>query len=136
MIIARSLLNCCQKLITKLLANRLQKLIPRINHRNQYRFFKDRSVQHYLAWAFKYIHKCQVSHRSCFLLKLDFAKAFDTIEHEPMIQIMRNICFNDKWLQWIGCIFSSGSSVELSMDCRADSSPTSVGLDRVNPCRR
>ncbi|XP_073359822.1 uncharacterized protein [Aegilops tauschii subsp. strangulata] len=35
-----TLLNCCLKLITKLLANRLQKVILRIIHRNQYGFIK------------------------------------------------------------------------------------------------
>lgn len=44
------------------------------------------------------------------LLKLDFAKAFDTIEHEPMIAIMRSMGFDERWIKWIGCIFSSGKS--------------------------
>lgn len=44
------------------------------------------------------------------LLKLDFAKAFDTIGHEPMINIMKHMGFNDKWITWIKCIFSSGRS--------------------------
>jgi hypothetical protein len=105
-----TLLNCCLKLITKLLANRLQKFILKIVHRNQYGFLKGRSIQDCLAWAFEYIHQCQASGHPCFLLKLDFAKAFDTIEHAPMIQIMRNMGFNEKWLSWIDCIFSSGVS--------------------------
>ena len=36
-----TLLNCCLKLITKLLANRLQKIILQIVHRNQYGSLKD-----------------------------------------------------------------------------------------------
>lgn len=107
------LLNYCLKLITKKLANRSHKLILRVIHRNQYGFLKGRSIQDYLAWAFEYIHQCHASGRECFLLKLDFAKALDTIEHEPMIQIMRSMGFNDKWLSWIECIFSSGSSAVL-----------------------
>ena len=45
-----------------------------------------------------------------FLLKLDFAKAFDTIAHDAMLQIMRHMGFNDKWISWISCIFSTGRS--------------------------
>lgn len=105
-----TLLNYCLKLITKLLANRLQKVILQIIHRNQYGFIKGRSIQDCLAWAFQYIHQCQTSKRLIVLLKLDFAKAFDTIEHEPMINNMKHMGFNDKWLSWIKCIFSSGRS--------------------------
>lgn len=105
-----TLLNCCLKLITMLLANHLQRVILSIVHRNQYRFLKGRSIQDCLAWVFEYIHQYQASKKPIALLKLDFAKAFDTIEHAPMIEIMKHMGFNDKWLAWIKCIFSSGRS--------------------------
>jgi hypothetical protein len=31
-------------------------------------------------------------------MKLDFAKAFETIEHEAILQVMRRKDFNQKWL--------------------------------------
>src|ERR1043165_1424674 len=46
----------------------------------------------------------------CVILKLDFAKAFDTIEHGPMMEIMRNMGFSDVWLKWISMLFSSAKS--------------------------
>lgn len=49
-----SLLNCSIKIITKLLANRLQKIILKLVHINQYGFLKERSIQDCLAWAFEY----------------------------------------------------------------------------------
>lgn len=36
-----TLLNCCLKIITKLLANRLQKVVLKIVHKNQYGFLKE-----------------------------------------------------------------------------------------------
>lgn len=44
------------------------------------------------------------------MLKLDFEKAFDTIEHEAILQVMKVMGFTDKWLNWIQKIFSSASS--------------------------
>lgn len=44
-----SLLNGSIKLITKLLANRLQTVILKLIHQNQYGFIKNRSIQDYLA---------------------------------------------------------------------------------------
>jgi hypothetical protein len=44
-----SLLNSSVKIITKLLANRLQPLITKLIHQNQYGFIKSRSIQDCLA---------------------------------------------------------------------------------------
>jgi hypothetical protein len=38
------LLNSILKIVTKLLANRLQKIILKIVHKNQYGFLKNRSI--------------------------------------------------------------------------------------------
>jgi hypothetical protein len=56
-----SLLNSSVKLITKLLANRLQPIITSLIHRNQYGFIHSRSIQDCLAWAFEYLHLCHHS---------------------------------------------------------------------------
>lgn len=63
-----------------------------------------------MAWLFEFIHQCQASRNKICLLKLDFAKAFDTIEHAPMIKIMKQMGFDDRWLGWIKTIFLSGKS--------------------------
>jgi hypothetical protein len=47
-----SLLGCPIKLITKLLANRLQKVITSLIHVNRYGFIKQRTIQDCIAWAF------------------------------------------------------------------------------------
>lgn len=51
-----SLLNYSIKLLTKLLANRLQTVILQIVHTNQYGFIKGRTIQDCLAWAFQFLH--------------------------------------------------------------------------------
>jgi hypothetical protein len=56
-----SLLNSSIKLITKILANRLQKVILRVIHQNQYGFIKSRFIHDCLAWAFEYLHLCHKS---------------------------------------------------------------------------
>jgi hypothetical protein len=43
-------------------------------------------------------------------LKLDFEKAFDTIEHEALVQILKHKGFNDEWVRWVRCFLGSGSS--------------------------
>jgi retron-type reverse transcriptase len=108
-----NLLNCVLKLITKLLADRLQKVVLKIVHKNQYGFLKGRNIQDCLAWAFEFLYQCEKSKEHIVLLKLDFAKAFDTIDHDAMLKIMEQMGFDNKWLGWIKNIFSSGKSAVL-----------------------
>ena len=48
-----SLLNCTLKIITKLLANRLQKIILKLIHSNRYGFPNNRCIQDCLAWGYE-----------------------------------------------------------------------------------
>ena len=50
-----SLLNTSIKLLTKILATRLQQRITQLIHKNQYGFIKTRTIQDCLAWTFEYI---------------------------------------------------------------------------------
>jgi retron-type reverse transcriptase len=105
-----SLLNTSVKVLTKLLANRLQHVITKLVHQNQYGFLKARSIQDCLAWAFEYISLCHKSRKEMVILKLDFEKAFDKLEHATIIDILRHKGFGDKWLHWISMILDSGTS--------------------------
>jgi len=103
-----SLLNISLKLLTKIPADRLQNVILKLIHCNQYGFIRSCSIQDCLAWSFEYIHQCHHSRREAIILKLDFEKAFDTVEHSTILLMLQHLGFPDRWISWIHCILSLG----------------------------
>jgi hypothetical protein len=63
-----------------------------------------------IIWALEYIHICHKSKRELIILKLDFHKAFDKIEHGAISEILRAKDFGQKWISWMKAILNSGTS--------------------------
>jgi hypothetical protein len=83
------------------LANRLQSVILKVIHQNQYGFIRERNIQDYLTWAFEYLHLCHLSNKEMVILKLDFKKAFDKVELEVIIRMLSHKGFPSKWIESI-----------------------------------
>lgn len=62
-------------------------------------------INEFYSWAKKVKHKT-------FLFKVDFDKAFDSINWNYFYSVMRQMEFGEKWIFWIrGCLSSSRASV-------------------------
>ena len=44
------------------------------------------------------------------VLKLDFEKAFDTIEHGTIILMLSKLGFSEKWIGWVQATLDTGTS--------------------------
>jgi retron-type reverse transcriptase len=106
-------MNISLKLLTKMLADRLQRVILNLVHQNQYGFIRTRTIQDCLAWSYEFVHQCHQSKRQIIILKLDFEKAFDTAEHSAIIQMMTHLGMPDTWIMWVQQLLSSASSAVL-----------------------
>jgi retron-type reverse transcriptase len=82
-------------------------------HKNQYGFIRSRTIQDCLARCFEYLHQCHQSTREIIILKLDFEKAFDLVEHQAIIQIMSSLGLLANWIHWVTKILNSSSTTVL-----------------------
>lgn len=102
-------------------------------HENQYGFIKGRTIQDFLAWAFQFLYLCHKSKGEIVIVDLDFEKAFDKLEHEVILRVMRHKGFSEKWISWIKSILSFGSSFVLLNGVPGKSFPCKRGVGQSDP---
>jgi hypothetical protein len=66
-----------------------------------------------LAWAYEYLHYCHKSRKEVAVLKLDFEKAFDKVDHSFILAVLRAKGFGEQWCTWIQQILQTANSVAL-----------------------
>jgi hypothetical protein len=62
---------------------------------------------------FEYIHQYHQSGREIIILKLDFEKAFNTIEHTTILAMLHKLSSPSKWISWTKEILNSAQSAIL-----------------------
>lgn len=74
-----SVMNAIPKLISKLLANRLRSLLPALISSNQTAFVQGRQITENFNSTRELLHHISCSKRPACFIKIDFAKAFDSV---------------------------------------------------------
>ncbi|GKC76086.1 cysteine-rich receptor-like protein kinase, partial [Tanacetum coccineum] len=104
-----SLIGCVYKVIAKLLAARLASVIGSIIGPNQSAFIGGRQILDGCLIANEIIRMAQLEDHKLLLFKVDFEKAFDSINWNFLLNVTRKIGFGDKWQKWISSCLSSAS---------------------------
>ncbi|KAI3750395.1 hypothetical protein L2E82_21030 [Cichorium intybus] len=107
-----SLIGCMYKIIAKILALRLKRVMNDIIGEVQTAYIEGRNIldgplvtNEICSWAKKVKKKI-------LLFKVDFDKAFDSINWEYLNSVLVQMGFGNKWCRWInGCLRSSRASV-------------------------
>jgi len=105
-----SLIHSFAKLFTKVLATRLAPLMQQLVRPNQSAFIRGRVIhENFRAVQLSAKLLCR-NKRPSALMKIDIAKAFDTINWSYLFQLLEHLGFSRRWINWISLILSSAST--------------------------
>jgi mannosylglycoprotein endo-beta-mannosidase len=109
--------NCSIKTITKILTTRLQTQIKELVDLDQTGFIQGRSITENFVYAMELVQHCHKRRKPTLVIKLDFAKAFDTLSWAALDTVMEARGFNQKWRRWMFTILQSSKSAVLVNGC-------------------
>ena len=101
-----SLLNTDYKILTKLLASRLQKVISEIVSLDQSGYIKGRYIGDNIRNIYDAIQYTAISNIPGMIVALDFEKAFDSISWDFLFQTLEYFNFGPNFIDWIRLIYA------------------------------
>lgn len=92
-----SMVGCAYKIVSKLLAKRLQRVIGSLVSPHQSCFIKGRQILDGPLIANEFIDSCRRSKTAATILKLDFHKAFDSVSWSFLDWSLEKLHFPMRW---------------------------------------
>ncbi|GKC67027.1 RNA-directed DNA polymerase, eukaryota [Tanacetum coccineum] len=128
-----SLIGSVYKVVTKILANRLSMVISDLISNTQSAFVKNRQIldgpfilNEALAW-------CKRKKKQALMFKVDFAKAYDSVRWDFLLDALHAFGFGSRWCSWIRGIFSSNMASILVNGSPTSEFLISCGLKQGDP---
>lgn len=102
-----SLLNVDNKILAKIMATRLEKVLPTIIHEDQTGFIKNRQMTHNIRRLFDIIYSSHSKSNPEILLSLDAEKAFDRVEWDYLFFALSRFGFGVTFISWIKLLYAA-----------------------------
>ncbi|XP_057808482.1 uncharacterized protein LOC131022959 [Salvia miltiorrhiza] len=107
-----SLINCLYKVISKVLASRLKQVMHLIIAECQSAFVGGRYILDGVIVLNEIIEETTKKKKGLALFKVDFARAYDTVDWAFLDNMLEHMNFGFKWRGWIsGCLCSASANV-------------------------
>jgi hypothetical protein len=123
-----SLQNYASKLAAKILTTRLQGVVTSLISDLQTGFVKGRSITDNFLFASELLQCCRKRGAPNIAMKLDFRKAFDSVDWGALDAILAARGFEARWRAWMSTILGTGRTTVLLngvpglwIPCRVDS---------------
>lgn len=105
-----SVLSLIPKLISKVLSNRLRFLLPDLISTNQTAFVHGRQISENFVSTREILHHVSQTDNPAIFAKIDFKKAFDSVEWPFLVSIMQARGFPVRWISWMQVLWTTSSS--------------------------
>nr|AAM08546.1 Putative retroelement [Oryza sativa Japonica Group]AAP53436.1 retrotransposon protein, putative, unclassified [Oryza sativa Japonica Group] len=102
------LLNVSFKIITKVLMNRLDRIMTYIISKNQTAFLKNRFIMEGIVILHELLNSLHTKKSSGILFKVDFEKAYDMVDWGFIYRILHSKGFPDQWCDWVMKVVRGG----------------------------
>lgn len=128
-----SLSHSVTKLISKLMTTRLSADLDSLVSRSQSAFIKRRSIQDNFLYTQNLIKELHRAKKPTLFLKLDIAKAFDTVRWDYLQEVMQQMGFGSRWRSWVTTLLGAATSSVLLNGSRGKWFKHKIGLRRGDP---
>ena len=105
-----TLLNTDYKIIAKVMANRLKSFLHEIIHEDQTGFMKGRNIGNNIRTIIDLIDYCDSNDIPGSIVLLDIEKAFDSVEHDYLFQVLEAFNFGSEFIQWVKTFYCNRRS--------------------------
>ncbi|GFR74429.1 retrovirus-related Pol polyprotein from type-1 retrotransposable element R2 [Elysia marginata] len=105
-----TLTNVGYKILTKLLAIRLQKEIKNIINENQTGFIKGRNISSHIRLIDDIIKYASEENIEGMIVSLDYQKAFDSVNKDTILAALRRFNFGPRFITYINTILANTQS--------------------------
>lgn len=128
-----TLLNTDYKILSKAIANRIQKVLPKLISIDQTGFMRDRNIATNIRKIIDIDQYCQQQNIDAMILSIDFHKCFDSVETSQLHKVMRYFNFGPNIITWVQVLFKEMLVCTLNYGYTSDHFQVSRGLLQGNP---
>ncbi|KAJ9685997.1 hypothetical protein PVL29_015067 [Vitis rotundifolia] len=128
-----SLLGGLYKLLAKLLANRLKKVLGNVVFVDQNAFVMGRQILDVSLIANEVIDSWKKRKEKGLVYKLDIEKTYNNINWNFLMRVMHKMGFGSRWMEWMWRCISTTKFFILVNGVRAGFFPSSKGLHQGDP---
>lgn len=121
------------KILAKLLANRLAKVVASVISKNQSAFVNNKQILDNILILNESIDYVKRGKEKGLVFKVDFEKAYDSVLWEYLDEMMRNMNFHWKWRKWIRGCLSSATMAVLVNGCPSGEFQIQKGFRKRDP---
>jgi hypothetical protein len=115
------------------LASRLVLELNSLVSKAQSAFIKRHSIQDNFLYTQNFIRALHRNKEPGLFLKLDIAKAFDSVRWDFLMEVLQQYGFGIKWRNWVSALLATSSSAVLLTDSRGEWFGHFTGLWQGDP---